>query len=192
MSEPTATDLRDNVYRRAQYQLAALAESRSKLIDEHSAAFRWLIASLLAVNGGSALALFGNQQIGYLDKFWAGTYFSIGILLALVCAYFSQGAARRMFAPIGALASFWINVESAADFDEEHYKLLLKDVDTAAAGSLRTRIAGWLSAIAFCAGVLSVGRSLLLLNNKQRGPGSSVEMQLRPTLIPSQGADMRD
>ena len=164
MTDQDVGDFNQNVHAHyAKYELAALAESRGKLIDKHSAAFRCLVASLLAVNGGSALALFNSLQIEPFDKIWSGAAFAFGIFTALLCAYLSQGASRRMMDPLAVLSGFWIEVSAGGLFDVTRYAEVLEKIKEAQAASFSTRLAGWLSAMAFVIGVIIVGHALVVL-----------------------------
>lgn len=141
----------------AKFELAAIAESRKQLTDEHSAAFRWLTASLLAVNGASALSLFGSVLVDKDVKLSSGLAFFVGTIAALLCSYLSQGAVRRIFLPLNQLAGYWIAVSQHGEHQPEIYEKIVSEVQQAARGSLLTRIAGWTSLVAFAVGVLGIG-----------------------------------
>jgi hypothetical protein len=114
-----AFDRGDDLIREiARYEVQAATEARSKLTDEHSAAFRWMIASLFALNGGAILAIMGSDRFGLnpnLPAFWV---FFAGIVATFLAVIFSQVSDRGMIAHKHSWGLYWITVEFAGERDE--------------------------------------------------------------------------
>jgi len=137
-----------------------LSESRQLLLEQHSHSFKWLTASLLAINGGAALAVLSNESIESEAKVIAGAFFSIGIFLALLIGVLSQRANQLALVPLNNAMGYWLAVaqdgERFEELEEEHQRQF-KPVQRL---SLASQILGWLSACLFCAGIVTTGLGL--------------------------------
>lgn len=95
----------------AEFEATSAVESRAKLIDEHNSAFRWMVASLFALNGGAILSLFGNERFG-LDAtypaFW--TFFG-GIVSTFLTVIVAQISDRLMIARMHEWGLYWSQVK---------------------------------------------------------------------------------
>lgn len=69
MTEEGPTD--EDVRSIARLELSAASDLRNRLMDEHAASFRWLIATLFAANGGALIALVGLEDVPPYAKLWA-------------------------------------------------------------------------------------------------------------------------
>lgn len=154
MSEPDEEDSKAMVRRVAELEIASLAESRKMLLEEHSAAFRWLVASLLATNGGAAVAILNMRSLENSLKLWPCVCFFVGVLLALLIGPLSQRANRRMIEPLGHLMGYWVSVAVDGIHDEAVHKPFVQATTKAMRKAWLTQIAGWLSAIAFAIGAV--------------------------------------
>ncbi|MFW2351476.1 hypothetical protein [Qipengyuania sp.] len=90
--------------------IGVIAESRRTVIDEHSHSFRWLTASLLALNGGAALAVLSNETLEGSTKFYAGLCFLAGIAFALLVAVAGQRINRRAIPKLNDQLGYWLAV----------------------------------------------------------------------------------
>jgi len=108
------------VSRLAAFEAAAAVESRAKLIDEHTAAFRWMIASLFALNGGAILTIFGTERIGVQPILPALWVFFAGIIATFVAVLFAQLSDRSMIAQMHSWGLYWTTVGSTKARDESH------------------------------------------------------------------------
>jgi hypothetical protein len=134
-------------------ELAASISAKQVLLEEHSASFRWLMASMLAINGGGLLALNDSAAIGVYWKAAATFSFYVGILAALAIAWLGQIATRRMLVPLAELIGFWSLVSSTSYFDQTDHAAIIKKVEASMKASYFSRWAGWLSVLAFSAGL---------------------------------------
>lgn len=145
------------VRRIAETEIANLLESKRALLEQHSASFRWLTASLLAVNGGGIVALVGQLNMPRVYVAGSGFLFFLGIIMALLCAWFSQRANRAMLNPVAEFLGFWLSVAHEGELDLEALKTMEHKMAKATKVARPTQISGWLSAIAFSMGVLLAG-----------------------------------
>lgn len=118
--------------RLAEFEAAAATELRSKLIDEQSSAFRWIVASLFALNGGAILALVGKAEFGLspnLSAFWA---FFIGILSTFLSVILAQISDRLRIEILFRSGQYWTKVAVAGvgdDVEENAIKKILARAD---------------------------------------------------------------
>lgn len=141
-------------------ELTRTSESRRTLLDEHSASFRWLMASFLAINSGGLLFL-ANSKVHNLRLYSvAGVSFYLGIIAALAVAWLGQRVNRRAIAPLSKLESYWALVSATGKFDQEEFDAVMAEVALTANPGM-ARYAGWLSVIAFSVGVFAIGVSSL-------------------------------
>lgn len=156
-------ELSQRVIRRiAELELTSTAQSRVTVLEEHSAAFRWLLASMLVVNGG---AIATSVQAGYFRDWLSllsGSVFVFGVLGALLSAWFSQRANRAMLEPLATITVYWLGVAETGTADEDELKTILEKVETATKKALPTQICGWLSSICFLIGCSLMGTSIAL------------------------------
>jgi len=145
----------------AEIELSSSLEARNRLLDENSAAFRWLFASLLTVNGGAALAAFSSDNITKCGKLVSGASFVMGIFFALLLAYFTMKSCEKGVKPTGEIAGFWVDTMWSGEFDEElleQRKIQL--VSTMRPYSLASSFVGWTSAMCFLVGAIAMGEYL--------------------------------
>jgi hypothetical protein len=131
-------------------------EARRTILEEHSAAFRWLMASLLAINAGGLLALDdAKTQSPYL--LISGGLFLIGVLASLLIGVFSQRANQAVIVHLANVTNFWIEAYEKDEFDSESHQNLM-DAGTAVLRRARSsRVAGWASAISFASAIILMG-----------------------------------
>lgn len=139
------------------FELERTAEARRTLLEEHSAAFRWLLASLLAVNGGAVL--FSKEAIasGDTHALTSGGIFLLGIVAALMAGWLSQRANRGLIEPLAKVTTFWFQVLEADEFDEAEFNKLTNVMEDAMKAGRPTQICGWISALAFVIGAVVLG-----------------------------------
>jgi len=150
--------------------------AKQTILEEHSASFKWLMASMLAINAGGLVKCADVVGIPSSWRLVAAISFLVGVLAALAIAWLGQRAARAMLTPLGEMIAFWTLVSATARFDETEHKKLLANVQASVASGQKSRWAGWLSTIAFAVGVIS----LLFQNtsNSNLADGSAKVAQL--------------
>jgi hypothetical protein len=145
----------DAVRKLAEFEASAAVESRAKLIDEHNAAFRWMIASLFALNGGAILSLFGSGNIGLqatLPAFWI---FFGGIIATFVAVLFAQLSDRSMIARMHSWGLYWSTVGVLVERDEEQENSIKASIKQAERLGRWSRVQAIFAMVFFVLGVLS-------------------------------------
>ena len=141
----------------ARFELSTISEARNRLIDEHAASFRWLIASLFAANGGALIALGSSEEIPPYAKFWACGWFTLGILFSLLTAWFNQKIIQRAIEPMSALIAFWGCVAHGLEFDAGKHNELIEKVQNSLKHTWPVRFSGWCALAMFLVGMVAAG-----------------------------------
>jgi membrane-bound ClpP family serine protease len=140
--------------------IETLIQSKKVAIEEQGAMARWLIASLLAINSGGLFFVGGLKfPLGCLGILGASA-FIFGILTAMLNAYLIQVLAMKSIAPLEAAISYWTIIVDPKHESPDRLAELSKQRDDAAKWSNSAPIAGWVSVLAFLAGVFAVGSML--------------------------------
>ena len=66
-----------------------LITSENRLYDEVATAFRWLMATLFAANGGAIIALLGTEQPSLKNSYAALAWFGAGVFLSILTGFLS-------------------------------------------------------------------------------------------------------
>lgn len=131
-------------------------EGRRSLIDEHSASFRWLMASFLALNGGGMIGLKDFRLSSPEYALVAGISFFLGIVCALLIAFLGQKSNQRMIEPMSHLAVYWHGVSMTGEVDEAiQADIDMRIVDATKKGRWPSR-AGFGSLAFFAAGLTAI------------------------------------
>ena len=183
MTVPPPINSVDSLKRAAAFELEHTAEALRRVIEEHAAAYRWLLASLLAVNGGAIL--FTKEHLDSAAGLFAGAIFVLGIMFALVTGWLGQRANGALVAPLREMSAFWISTVESGDFDKKLYEEIAQKEKVALKTASRTQVCGWISAIAFLVGVVVAGVAMLQeLPTTTKAP--SPEITNTPTSPPTQ------
>ncbi|MCR2832684.1 hypothetical protein [Parerythrobacter lacustris] len=134
-----------------------LGEIRRVLVDEHSASYRWIMASLLAVNSGGVFAVIGTD-IAKVAMGLSAAAFWFGILLAFVTAWLGQVQTRKFIQANSKLEEYWAIVAVTGQVDLDKGAKL--EEARSAIDSTIPRWTGIGSFVAFSIGFLLVGISL--------------------------------
>ena len=145
----------------ADFESRVAFDSRSKAIDEHNAAFRWLLASLFALNGGAAIALFGKDKLFGAIFVEAAGVFLIGVICCFLMAILGQISDRKMIAMLHAWGLYWIGVSASGVRLEGEELRIRAGIEVAEQAGRNARVAGIFSMSSFVAGCLLIGRSIL-------------------------------
>jgi hypothetical protein len=141
----------------AKAKLSRTTEGRRMLIDEHSSSFKWLMASLLAINAGgmATLSSVDVERPVHFFLFLAGGAFWFGIVASLGFAWRGQQITRRAIKAMSDIELFWTLVAIYGRLDQEKGQSLddaLNQIDTRSAG-----LFGFFALLAFTVGVVCVG-----------------------------------
>jgi hypothetical protein len=141
---------------------------------------KWLIASLLALNGGAAIALLNAHDKVY-DPIVPGSLFVLGIVFALLNGWliqlFSLGDVKAMQEAVG----YWLSVVHDGERDEALEGEMQK---TFAKGDRENNIAasaGWISLLLFLSGCAALAANL---DRAPAGPSQSSAPTSPPSAPP--------
>ena len=112
---------------------------------------KWLSASLLAVNGGGAIAVFNHLHDFPFAKL-AGFSFMIGIALALLSGAGLQEFYNRIRTPLVELDSYWTAVSLTGVRDESKETRLNERINRINRLAFIPPTIGWISGILFILG----------------------------------------
>lgn len=141
----------------ADEQLEALVEYRRVLHEQHAHAFRWLAASILAVNAGAAVSVLSASQVQASTKIEAGVFFCVGIILALSMAFVAQVGIGAALQPLHRQMSYWKNVSTLGTRDHEEETKLAAGLNVANRFNVAGQVIGFLALAFFVMGVWRVG-----------------------------------
>ncbi|WP_305097066.1 hypothetical protein [Croceibacterium aestuarii] len=130
-------------------KLRRTSEARITLIEEHSAAFRWLMASFLAINGGGLLAISDLEMPTTMFRI-AGGAFWLGIICALGLAWRSQVINRQAIQRLSYIELIWATAIAVRDIDPKVAEDAERDFATIS--PLSARAFSWASVACFSVG----------------------------------------
>lgn len=140
----------------AETELASATHSRNVLLEAHQDTYKWLLASLLAINSGGLLALLNIDTLHGHYKLFVALAFYAGIMASLLSSYLSQRASRQLLPPLGEAMGYWISVAN----DGQHIPQVWDNINLRIQGAVKearpTQIAGWVSALCFSVGFFGV------------------------------------
>ena len=141
--------------------LPQLIDALGHMQDEAGATGRWIMASLVTINGGAALALLSAPSVTLYTKITAGRCFITGVVFALLLGYGTLLAILKLTPKIAELINCWRSTTIIDTYDDAK-------VQDAAASLLVlnkrwmwiTHAMGLVSLIAFVAGAWQIGINL--------------------------------
>ncbi|MBD2840724.1 hypothetical protein [Erythrobacter rubeus] len=142
-------------------ELESLKEIRAIGWEQHAHSFKWLTASLLALNGGGLLAAAQIDGVLVGDRIAAGFSFALGIAFALIVAVVGQRAIAKSFVPIQKQIGYWMRVASDGTRDEVLERELIAESLKIRPLSRTTQAFGWFSAMAFFVALYMLGSGML-------------------------------
>jgi hypothetical protein len=160
----TANEVKNQSRALAREYVELLKDARYRIMDEHSHSFRWLMASLLLLNGSGCLAALGEDKIPLCYKLAASATFLLGVISALLIAYFAQNALRIEISRISSAQAYWTGVLIDGEQDEDREKELAEDFNPNSSKRKRSdrwpRYAGFISTLCFVLAALIAGLGL--------------------------------
>ena len=154
----------ESVKRLAEFEVSAAVESRGKLIDEHHSAFRWVVASLFALNGGAILSILNKDELGIITILPAFWVFFAGILSTFFTVILAQISDRMMIARLHQWGLYWTSVGSTGVRDEAREVSIEDGISKAESWGQKARIFAAFAMIWFVFGVLTS----IVLDQKSR------------------------
>jgi alpha-beta hydrolase superfamily lysophospholipase len=141
----------------AEAKLRRTTEARQRLVDEHSASFRWLMASLLAINGGGlvTMASLADMVSNKASLVASAGAFWLGILAALGVASLGQVINRKAANVLSEIELFWTVVAIYGNLDPEEGQKLDDKYDSVSSRSAKW--CGFLAVACFSVGLAILG-----------------------------------
>ena len=159
VSEIVQTDERAAVQRNAALRKIYFEKHHDLSADQVVGLSKWLNASLLATNGAAVIAVLNNAQ--HLKISMLGmSFFIAGLLLPMSSAWFLQVIYNNVTEPIFNYFLYWSEVEFNGERDEEAEEVLKAALLRAYRFQYIPPALGWLSALAFVAGIILTIRGL--------------------------------
>ena len=165
-SQSSLTTLR----RCAELEVSMLLETRKIMWEEHSASFRWLMASLLALNGTTAIAILNTDSVMNHTKIWAISCCVLGVIFSLTIAWIGQIATRRMAEPLGHLIGYWTAVAIEGERFEDVEAQYMDAVARVMKNGIWAQFAGWCAVVCFLLAIMITGFGLAPDNGRIREP----------------------
>ena len=145
----------------ARAEIEFLGELRRNSFEQHTHSFRWLTASLLAINGGAAIAILNSTILSPFSLVTSGACFTGGILSALMVGVLAQRSIMASLIPIQTQIGYWIGVVSDGTRDEVKEQSFINDTAHAVRSAKIGQVAGWISAVLFVSGLGFVAVDIL-------------------------------
>lgn len=161
-------------------EIENLKTIRATAWDEHTHVFRWLMASLLAINGAACLAVVGQAAMPLDYRLWACGAFVTGILSALLVAVLGQRSIQNSLLPLQKYIGYWMTVADDGERDESVETALNNELKISANIGFASRFVGWISACAFLCGVLVAGFGMTQKPIVPSGSTIGLGSQIRP------------
>jgi hypothetical protein len=143
----------------AEYLVETYTHGMRQVMETIASASRWVTTSLLAINGGAAIAIL-NHPMATNGKLLSTSLFAAGVLSALASAQSGIRAGNRLMGPMGDALGYWITVKHdghrVADLEGHEVRLaaLVKKAARVPA------FLGYLSVALFTAGLISAALSM--------------------------------
>ncbi len=139
----------------AQRVLQRVDQQQQFAFDQVGSMAKWLMASLLAVNGGGAIAAMNVDGGG--GPYWlAGLLFAIGILSALVSGVTMQDVYNSIPGPLLEVDNYWTGVGVTGERDSLRERELRSGTTKALRFSVLPPLFGWLSGLLFIGGAITI------------------------------------
>jgi hypothetical protein len=119
----------------------------------------WLTATLLAVNGGAALAVLQGESLrsGATSSLW---WFGAGLLFAMLNAFSIQTLASKSLRPLVELHLFWVRASLDGEYDRSALTIAERTLSRITRWAFVPPLIGWFSAACFVGGGMIFMRSL--------------------------------
>jgi hypothetical protein len=145
--------------------VAMLLQTQTTLTDATVSIAKWVLTSLLAINGAGAIATW-QIAMDPRTKVLACSCFVLGTLAALLCGHLQVRSFAKLMRPLGEQVGYWISVQD----DGVRVSSLEKHEQLEAIANRSTRLPnfiGWAAAALFAVGAVISGYGGL---HATRGP----------------------
>ncbi|MEO7383908.1 MAG: hypothetical protein ABIU18_03155 [Novosphingobium sp.] len=140
----------------AKREMQLLDKFHSTTLAQHTELFKWITASLLAINGGAAVTILGSNTVDAAHKIGVGANFVVGIFFALIVGVAAQLLSARTLQPTQALIGYWITVEIDGNRKDDLEVQLGNDLRQSVKWSWVVPALGWMSGLFFAVGLVII------------------------------------
>ncbi|WP_324261586.1 hypothetical protein U4960_15935 [Altererythrobacter sp. H2] len=151
----------------AKEEIESLKFMRAVAWEQHSHSFKWLVGSLLALNGGGLLAIVQATGIALIERLFGGAAFALGIACALLVAVFAQHAIMASLMPLQRQIGYWMSVVDDGVRNEQFEAELASELGKSSRLEKLGRIGGWASAACFFVGLICGGVGMVQFESEQ-------------------------
>ncbi|MFM2410294.1 MAG: hypothetical protein RL481_1122 [Pseudomonadota bacterium] len=148
----------------ASLELEKLESTRGRIMEQHASAHKWLMASLLALNGAGLLAVKDVASRFEMIPYVAALFFYLGCAAAMYVAVLGQRASQVGLEFLSRAITFWTVVKVSGEFNAEAQQEMMGDQnDLAVASKLAPKVArfsfGFFSAGLICLVIASATKT---------------------------------
>ena len=144
----------------AREEIATLIEGRRSLTEQHLQSFRWLVASLLAINSGAIIAVLNLANLVGAVKVQASSLFTLGVILSLMVAYSSQKLCNFLIPTLQEKIGYWLGVVQDGELCPEADKEISSKAQKILKFKWVPECFGWLALAAFIGGLAIIGNAI--------------------------------
>lgn len=149
----------DELRESAQHEIDSLIQLRTLLLEQHTHSFKWLNASLLAMNGGALVAILNSEKL-QPNIFPATFCFLSGIVLSLLIGVAAQKISIQSLKPYQRMIGYWISVKSDGKRISAFEDQLGDELVEANKYGWIVPAVGWLSGVSFLLGCVLLFSSI--------------------------------
>ena len=91
----------------------------TRLQDEHSAAFRWGMATFVSTNGGALIAIMSTDKLTHFGKGTSGLFFGAGMSFGMLLGYVTILLIQSLIKKCLDLRNFWFDASLVGMFDRD-------------------------------------------------------------------------
>ena len=163
----------------ARAEIQVLDEIRAATLEQHTDMFKWLVASLLTINGAAAVAIINAHELSAIHRVWAGAAFVAGIFFAMFVAVVAQILSAKYLNPLQKLKAYWLTAEIDGTRDERLENGLQGDLIKSIELGWIVPTLGWISGLFFALGLVAVAQGIL---QKDSTKGLRSEVHSKPVV----------
>lgn len=157
----SGTAQKNPIIKAAEINFSAILETRNRLLDENSAASRWMMATLATLNAGGVVGVAGLNGIENFWKIIAISMLCFGVLFAILLGYVTVLAVQSLTSPLNNLANEWMNSILTEEIDGDRiHELQTALIQKATPWKVASHVFGWLSLVSFFVAVSAVAVGL--------------------------------
>lgn len=141
----------------ANMALETLKPSVTMAMEQMASLARWLLATLVTINGGALVSLLSvSDKVLPSNMLWAASLFTLGIVLSIAAATLSALTSAIPMRTVGAMIGYWTTVADDGERLEEQEIKLEHAQRRTKINLWRNSAVGLLSLVSFVAGIVVV------------------------------------